>query len=70
VTSTLATLCLLLATPFVFWPLLRHWSVAPPGEPETDLASLRQAEMEEVEVDLASGRISSEEAARLRHEQA
>ncbi|MGH7877646.1 MAG: c-type cytochrome biogenesis protein CcmI [Candidatus Dormibacteraceae bacterium] len=67
-TPTLATLCLLLATPFVFWPLLRHWSAAPPGAAEIDSVSLRQAEMEEVEVDLESGRISPEEAARLRRE--
>lgn len=47
-----ATLLLLLATPFVVWPLLTHWTREPP--PPVDAAGLedlRRREREELELD-------------------
>jgi hypothetical protein len=63
-----ATLALVLALPFVLWPLVRHWqprvAAAPPANPE----EARLSELEEIEFDLAAGRLSEREAALRRRE--
>jgi hypothetical protein len=63
VTLVWASLLLVLAAPFVLWPLLRHWSPgvasAAPADPEDE----RLRELEEIELDLAAGRLSEGEAA-------
>jgi hypothetical protein len=63
VTWAWASLLLVLAAPFVLWPLLRHWSPrvasAAPADPEDE----RLRELEEIELDLAAGRLSVREAA-------
>lgn len=62
----LATLLLVVAAPIVLWPLLSHWQ----PEPDTEVlpAGERQRELEEIELDAASGRISEAEAMRRRRE--
>lgn len=65
----LATALLIVAAPFVLWPLITHWQ----PEPEQSLtageaAEARRREFEELELDLASGRLGEGEAARRRRE--
>jgi cytochrome c-type biogenesis protein CcmI len=69
VSWSLATLLLALGAAYALWPLVRHW------QPEPDLASrppdLREArlrELEELDLDVAAGRLSEAEAARRRAE--
>jgi hypothetical protein len=68
VTWAWASLLLVLAAPFVLWPLLRHWSPgatsAAPADPEDE----RLRELEEIELDLASGRLSEREAVARRRD--
>ena len=63
-----ATLTLILALPVVLWPLVRHWqprvTAAAPANPE----DARLSELEEIEFDLAAGRLSEREAAIRRRE--
>lgn len=63
-----ATALLLVAAPFILWPLLTHWT--PDAEPgvELELDEVRRRELEELELDLASGRMSEGEAARRRRD--
>lgn len=56
---------LVIATPVVLWPLITHWQ----PEPEPRAAPAAEGrELEEIELDVASGRISEGEAARRRRE--
>jgi hypothetical protein len=63
VTWAWASLLLVLAASYVLWPLLRHWSPrvasAAPADPEDE----RLRELEEIELDVAAGRLSEPEAA-------
>lgn len=63
-----ATALMVVAAPFILWPLLTHWT--PEGEAgvERERDEVRRRELEELELDLASGRISEGEAARRRRE--
>jgi cytochrome c-type biogenesis protein CcmI len=54
------------AAPFVLWPLLTHWQPEP--EPPGALDAERERQLEEIELDLASGRISKTEAVRRNRE--
>jgi len=65
----LATVVLLVAAPVVLWPLITHWQ--PEAEPEgapAAVADARRRELEELELDLAAGRLSEREAALRRRE--
>ncbi len=66
-TWALASGILLLAAPFVLWPLIRH---LPPDEAgdTIDAGARRRRELEDLELDVALGRLSAEEAARRRRE--
>ena len=58
---------MLLAAPFVLWPLIRHWQ----PEPEAaagDGPERRRHDLEELDLDVAAGRISEREAAERRRE--
>ena len=61
---------MLLAAPFVLWPLIRHWQPEPepPGEPEREARERRRGDLEELDLDVAAGRISEREAAVRRSE--
>ena len=60
---------MLLAAPFVLWPLIRHWQPEP--EPATgDDRERRRRQFEELDLDVAAGRISEAEAAERRREPA
>ena len=63
-----ATALLLLAAPFVLWPLLTHWTPEPQSPDAEPGAQARLGELEELDLDVASGRISEGEAARRRRE--
>ena len=65
-----ASLLLLLAAPFVLWPLIRHWQPEPEpaGAPEREARERRRGELEELNLDVAAGRISEREAAARRSE--
>lgn len=63
-----ATLLLLLAAPWVLWPLVRHWQPAVARPRRTDPADERLRALEEIELDLEAGRLSEEEAALRRRE--
>lgn len=76
-TLAFATLALLASFPFVLWPLIRH--LEPPAEASPDLKALTEQalrEVEEVELDVATGRLPPEagrrrlSAARARVEEA
>ena len=67
-TWLLATLLLALSAPFVLWPLIRHLEPDPEPEPAVDGAELRRRRFEEIDLDLASGRLDPAEADRLRRE--
>ena len=58
-----ATLALVLAVPFVVWPLVRHWQPRVTVAPAPDPGETRLSELEEIESDLAAGRLSEREAA-------
>jgi hypothetical protein len=68
VTWAWATLTLTLAAPFVLWPLLRHWQPRVIAAPAADPEEARLGELEEIESDLAGGRLSEREAALRRRE--
>ena len=59
----LATLMLVLAVPFVLWPLARHWQPRVRVAPFVDPEDARLTELDEIEFDLAAGRLSEREAA-------
>jgi cytochrome c-type biogenesis protein CcmI len=69
-TYVVASLLLLLAAPFVLWPLIRHWQPAPepPAAAALDARERRRGELEELDLDVAAGRISEREAAARRSE--
>jgi cytochrome c-type biogenesis protein CcmI len=62
-----ASALMLVAAPFVLWPLIRHWQPDPEaaagGDPES-----RRRELEELDLDVAAGRITEREAAERRLE--
>ena len=62
----LATVLLVVAAPIVLWPLLSHWQ--PEAEPAQTGAEEPELELEEIALDVASGRISEAEAAARRRE--
>jgi hypothetical protein len=63
-----ATLALAVALPFVLWPLVRHWQPRLVPAPTPDPEEARISEVEEIESDLAAGRLSEREAALRRRE--
>jgi hypothetical protein len=65
---TWATLTLGAALPFVVWPLLRHWQPRSAAGSAENLEDRRLGELEEIESDLAAGRLSEMEAALRRRE--
>ena len=67
-TWLLATLLLLMAAPFVLWPLIRHLEPQKEADGEEDSADLRRRRLEEIELDLESGRLDPEGADLLRRE--
>jgi hypothetical protein len=56
------------ALPFVVWPLVRHWQPSAEATPAASPEEVRQRELEEIESDLAAGRLSDGEAALRRRE--
>jgi cytochrome c-type biogenesis protein CcmI len=62
----LATALLVVAAPVVLWPLLTHWQPEPDRSPDTDAE--REHRLEEIELDVASGRIGEPDAVRRRQE--
>jgi hypothetical protein len=68
VSWVLATLMLGLALLFVLWPLARHWQPRVRAAPVADLEDARLSELDEIEFDLAAGRLSEREAALRRRE--
>jgi cytochrome c-type biogenesis protein CcmI len=69
-TYAVASVLMLLAAPFVLWPLIRHWQPAPelPAAPGQEARDRRRHELEELDLDVAAGRISEREAAARRSE--
>ncbi|MGH7904363.1 MAG: hypothetical protein ACREPA_09620 [Candidatus Dormibacteraceae bacterium] len=70
-TFLVAWVALLAGLLLALWPVIRHRRPVPPREPAPGgdgSASLLAAGLEEIELDLASGRLSSEEAAARRAE--
>lgn len=67
-TWVLASVLLLLAAPWVLWPLIRHWQPGAQATPAPDPVEARLRELDEIELDLAGGRLSESEAARRRRE--
>ena len=69
-----ATAVLVLALPFLLWPLLRPPELKAPTESSGNSADELLHQLEEVQLDLASGRLDRQEAdrrtAELRSEQA
>jgi hypothetical protein len=63
-----ATLALVLSIPFVVWPLVRHWQPRVAAPPAANPEEARIGELEEIEFDLAAGRLSEREAAVRRRE--
>ncbi len=63
-----ATALLLVAAPFILWPLLTHWTPEPEPAVEPEPDETRRLALEELELDVASGRMSEGEAARRRRE--
>jgi hypothetical protein len=59
---------LVLAIPFIVWPLARHWPPRVRAAPIADPEDVRMSELEEIESDLAAGRLSEREAALRRRE--
>jgi len=62
-TYAVASVLLLLAATFVLWPLVRHWQPRVAVAPAPDPGEARLSELEEIESDLAAGRLSEREAA-------
>ncbi len=67
-TWLLASLVVAAAAPFILWPLIRHWQPGPEPAPPADQRDTRFRELEELELDVASGRLSPQEAERRRAE--
>ena len=69
-TYAVASVLMLLAAPFVLWPLIRHWQPTPepPSAPEQEARARRRHDLEELDLDVAAGRISEREAAARRSE--
>lgn len=59
-----ATVALLLALPFLLWPLLRPPEPASAVPAQADEQDELRRQVEEVQLDLASGRLDDAEAAR------
>ena len=59
-----ATVVLFLALPFLFWPLLRPPELTPAAEVIASNRDELARQVEEVELDLASGRLDGPEAER------
>ncbi|MDQ6772415.1 MAG: c-type cytochrome biogenesis protein CcmI [Candidatus Dormibacteraeota bacterium] len=64
----LATAVLVVAAAWVLWPLIRHWQPRPERALTRNVAGARERELEEIELDLAAGRLGEAEAARRRRE--
>jgi cytochrome c-type biogenesis protein CcmI len=64
-----ATAMMVVAAPFILWPLLTHWTPEGEAGAEPEVDDVQRRELEELELDIASGRISEGEAARRRREQ-
>ena len=64
----LATALLVVSAPFVLWPLLTHWQPEPEPAGEGGELEACRRELEEIELDLASGRLTPVEAAARRRE--
>ena len=64
----LATLLLALSAPFVLWPLITHWQPEPERDQVPAREEARRRELEEIELDLAAGRLTADEAALRRRE--
>lgn len=62
-----ATLLLAAAGLYVVWPLVRHWQ-APSERPPGPGYEALEAELEELQLDVAAGRLSELEAAVRRRE--
>ena len=74
-TLAIATVLLLIASPFVFWPLLSRLQEATPTPPEgwgrqpdAEEDRERGVEEDELRLDVATGRLSEAEARLLREE--
>ena len=59
-----ATVVLLVALPFLLWPLLRPPELTAPSETKASNRDELAHQVEELELDLASGRLDSREAER------
>jgi hypothetical protein len=68
VTWVLASVMLAAAAPPVLWPLIAHWQPRLQPAVAVDAREARLRELEEIELDLAAGRISEREAALRRRE--
>jgi cytochrome c-type biogenesis protein CcmI len=68
-TWLVASVLMVLAAPFVLWPLIRHWQPEPEAVAGDD-PERRRRELEELDLDVAAGRISEREAADRRRETA
>ena len=62
--TLVATVVLLAALPFLLWPLLRPPELGAPAEAAADGRDELEHQVEEIELDLASGRLDRREADR------
>lgn len=62
-----ATVALALLSPFVFWPLVRHRRYESPSDQDEE-ARARTLLKEDIDYDLASGRLQEEDAQALLEE--
>ena len=62
--TLVATVVLLAALPFLLWPLLRPPQLAAPAETPAPTGDELAHQVEELELDLASGRLDRREAER------
>ncbi len=64
----LATAILVLAAPLILWPLLTHWQPAPDPDPGAPVEEARRQAIEELALDVASGRLGEGEAEQRRRD--
>ena len=64
----LATVLLAVAALFVLWPLITHWQPKAEAETAAGGGERRRRELEELDLDVAAGRLSAAEAAARRRE--